>query len=160
MENETREYSNTTIRTQLTKSIILLASLLTAIRGHLLSFALRFASAESCAQIVTDYTPSRVRDTTPETRSSEPLDSSPPVTELNYDNPFTFVHDIITGRLACEHVSMEQWILAVTVAMLERKQTNLDIEVPYKGGLYKFHHCIERCTPPMNPVSEIIRTEQ
>lgn len=55
---------------------------------------------------------------------------------------------------------MQQWIYGVSFAMLQEKNAELNLEINHGGGLYRFHHCIHRVTPAMNPVGEIIRTKQ
>jgi hypothetical protein len=32
--------------------------------------------------------------------------------------------------------------------MASKEETHLDLEIPYGGGVYRFHHCIERIIPP------------
>lgn len=148
-----------TIKILLTKSALSLASFLTVIRGAVLSCAVRFGSAEYCAQIVTENTPSSNKGTTPVKTSSKPFEISREDLGSSYDNPFSRINDILHGRIGVDEVGLDEWIQLVAIAMVEQSQPHLNVDVMYGGGLYSVHHCIQTIRPPA-PVAGITETMQ
>lgn len=67
---------------------------------------------------------------------------------------------MINGKTALKDVSMETWIQNTVMAMITQQQPHLDIEVPYGGGMYKFHHCIQTVNPPVSDVATILEDTQ
>ena len=55
---------------------------------------------------------------------------------------------------------MEQWIQGTIMAMIEKNQPHLDLEIPYGGGVYKFHHCIQVVNPPVGDVDTVLKDVQ
>lgn len=151
----TLENLNMITRNLLTKSAVLLALLLTIIRGALLSCAVRFGNAESFAQTVTEFTPSSSRDTTPVPKSRTPSPASPPTTISKFENPQEKLAAIAHGDIPLDDVSMAEWVQLVTIHMASNGSTHLNVDIPYKEGVYLHHHCIERIKmPPVGPVWE------
>ena len=126
------------IKTLLTKSALLLASLLTAIRGAVLYCAVRFGNAEYCVQVATENTPSSNRGTTPAPTSSAPFEISREDLGSSYDDPFSTINDILHGRLGVDEVGLHQWIQLVAMAMIEQTQPHLNVQLMYGGALYNF----------------------
>lgn len=77
-----------------------------------------------------------------------------------YTNPHDFVHDVVNGHLPPHAITMEQWIQGTIMAMITKNQPHLDLEIPYGGGLYKFHHCIQVVNPPVGDVGAILEDTQ
>ena len=136
-----------TIRVPLTRVGIFLASLLTDIRGHLLYFVLRFGSVESSVPIATEFTPSSSRDITPVTEFELPSRPLPMNTD-SPSNPSEELHNIVTGKRGCDTVSLSEWMELVTMAMVEAQRAELNLDIPYGGGIYSFYHCIKQINPP------------
>jgi len=144
-----------TIRTQLTNIAVFLASLLTAIRGALLYFVLRFGSVEFSAPIATESTPSNSRDTMPVQKSKTPSPSLPTTMISKYEGPQDKLAAIVHGEIDLADVSLAEWIQLVTIHMASDQSTHLNVDIPYKGGLYLHHHCIEKIQmPKIGPVWE------
>lgn len=144
-----------TTRTLLTNIAVSLASLLTDIRGAVLYFVVRYGSAEFFAQIATESTPSSSRDTTPVQKSSTPSNLSPKTTSSTYENPQEKLAAIVHGEIDVANVSMAEWMQLVTIHMASSQSTHLNVDIPYKGGLYLHHHCIEKIQMPrIGPVWE------
>jgi len=148
VENVIQENSSTTIRTQLTNIGVSLALLLTDIRGLVLSFVLRYGNVESFVPTATESTPSNSRDTTQRTLYEPVSMTSQKSTVLQCSNPSDWINDIVNGRTALDSVRMDHWLQLVCMAMVEEKSVDLEVDVPYKGGLYSLHHCIKIINPP------------
>ena len=78
---------------------------------------------------------------------------------LVYDSPHAVLHDITRGNIPVDAMRMDQWIQCVSMAMIDDKQTELVVEVPYGGGLYQFHHSIKLIKPPAK-TGAVLRTMQ
>jgi hypothetical protein len=148
VEKEIRGNLNTTILSQLINIAVLGALLLTAIRGRLLSFVLKYGNAEYYAPAATESTPSSSKDTTQATKFRPASPRSQKATSLTYENPSDWINDIINGRIACNDVRMDHWIQLTTMAMVDNSVAHLNLDVPYRGGVYSFHHCIKQINPP------------
>lgn len=155
-----------TIKTHLQKMLLWLASFLTASRGQVLACALRLQSAESSVRIVTSNTQSPSMATTP-TMPSKPASVPLQVAtnsiykdpqgrlHVRYTDPFAMMHDLVTGKLPCSKIPMDKWIEGTVMAMVEKKQPELELEVPYGGGLYLFSHYIKTIRPPVGDVATV-----
>lgn len=160
--NEIQGSSSTTIMIPLIRVLISLASYLTAIRGALLYFVLKYSNAESSVLTATASIPcaskaisqTLIRKTRSE--SSQDDTDSPPTKTIEYHDPALFLYDVVNGKLACQHVPLDKWIEATIMTMDHKKATHLDLEIPYGGGLYQFHHCIKQINPPVSDVDTIM----
>lgn len=156
----TRESSNTTIKTHQLRLVRSLVLYLTAIRGRLLLYALKLASAESSALTAIESILLNSKVTMLQRNSSEQLGSLQHASTLRSKHPHEFINDVINGKTALKDVSMETWIQNTVMAMITQQQPHLDIEVPYGGGMYKFHHCIQTVNPPVSDVATILEDTQ
>lgn len=160
----TQGNSSTTIRTHLLKATQYLALFLTDFRGRVLRYALRLANAESCALTAIESTLLNSKVITLQRNSSEQLGSLRPgtisISERLSQNPHAFVNDVVNGRIKAREVTMEQWIQGTVMAMISSHQPHLDIEIPYGGGTYKFHHCIQTVNPPVGDTRTILEDTQ
>ena len=55
---------------------------------------------------------------------------------------------IVSGHVGIEDVTLAEWVQLVTMRMAEGVDSHLNVIVPYGGGIYDFHHCIEMINPP------------
>lgn len=133
----TREYLSTIIKNLTRSTLIFLASLLTAIRGLALSYALKLGSAELSVPTATDSIPSSNKTTMTSEPSRKPSESSPPVTNLVYNTPDAFLHDFQRGKIPASAVNMEQWLLAHAWIMVDSGQPTLTKEILVEGNMYE-----------------------
>lgn len=139
-----------TIGIHLKKIALSLALLLTVIRGRLLFFVARFKSVEFYVRTATGFTRSNSRDITrphPSRSVSEELPKSM-ASKPKMVNPSDRINDIQRGRVACDDVSLSEWVELVTMAMVSQDLPHLNIDINHKGGIYSFHHCIKQIKPP------------
>lgn len=137
-----------TIGTQLLKFAAFLVSLLTVMRGRLLYYVVRYGSAEYYAQIATASIQSNSRVITRPKASERPYVPSLKNISLPYSNPNELVHDILRGRVGCDTIRLSEWLELVCMAMIDGRLSNLNIDIPYGGGLYSLHHCVKQIHPP------------
>ena len=157
--NETQERSSTTTKTQVTRVVIFLASLLRVTLGLLISFEQKYGNAEFYARIATVDTPSPSKDTTPIPKSPKHSETSPQNTVLRYNDAFEFIHDVVRGKIPLHAITMQQWVLGIMTAMTVNNQPELNVTVLYKGSYYDFHHRIKAISLPTS-IEGTLRTEQ
>lgn len=63
-------------------------------------------------------------------------------------NPDQRLDSIITGGVALDKVIMSEWLQLILMRMASRKETHLNVDLSYGGGMYSLHHCIEKINPP------------
>lgn len=144
-----------TIKTRLLRIAAFLVSLLTVIRGRLLYYVVRYGSVEYSAQIATGSIQSSSKVITPLVLSSPASVGSLKNLSSEYDGPDAMLHDILVGKISCDKVSLSEWIELNAMAMIGGHQPHLNLDVPYGGGVYSFHHCIKKISPP-TPVAPIL----
>lgn len=138
------------------KSATSLASLLMGMVGRLVRFEQKFVNAESSAQTATESTPSSNKDTTRTKTFKSKLGSSPQGISLTYDNPHEFLHDVTRGELHPRNVTLEQWLIASSYAMIDQKLPDLELALVLGGNVFSLHHCIHSVHFPnlVKPIME------
>lgn len=63
-------------------------------------------------------------------------------------NPEKRFDEIVTGRIATDHVVMSEWLQLVLLRMMDKQESHLEILLPYGGNTFLMHHCIEQFNPP------------
>lgn len=148
VENGIQGNSSMTIGTQLLRVLASLVSLLTVIRGRLLYYVARYGSAEYSALIATESIQSNSRGIMPRLPSKDVSLTYLKSLSSKYDNPDDIIYDIQHGVIQCDQVLLSEWIELTLMAMASRYEPELDLNVMYKGGAYKFHHCISQAKLP------------
>lgn len=134
---------STTIRNRKRKLAVSLGLSLMALAGRLVVSGKRLENAESFAPTATENTPSSNRDTTRTKTFKGNLEFSRQGISLTYDNPHDFLHDVVNGNLHPRNVTLEQWLIAHSYAMIDQKLPHLHTNVMVGGQLFGLHHCIE-----------------
>ena len=68
------------------------------------------------------------------------MDSSP---DERYDA-------VVNGTIGLDFITMAEWVQLSTIRMANNQAAHMNVEVPYGGGLYLLHHCVEAANPPGN----------
>lgn len=100
-------------------------------------------------------------------RSNQPSENSQPDSNSSskpepvvYRDPYSLMHDLVNGKIPPAAIPMDKWIQGNIIAMVEKKQPSLELEVPYGGGLYLFHHYIKTINPPVSDVATVLEDIQ
>jgi hypothetical protein len=145
-----------TIETLLRKVAILLGLSLMATGGRLVRYGVKSESVESFVQTVIENTQSSSKDTTSKKKYSGKLEFSPRGTDLTYENPHDFLHDVSRGVLSPAEVTLEQWLIASGYAMIDQKLPDLEMVLMARGQVFGLHHCIQSINYPnlVKPIME------
>lgn len=140
---ETPGNLSTITRNLMIRSATSLISLLTAIRGHLLSFVLKCGNAELSVRTVIESTRSNNKATTPSKPSKPPSESLPPVTNsssdfdgYHYKDAGEFLHDLQRGKIPMRAVTMEQFLLAHAWIAVDNNSPRIKQKMMINGGIY------------------------
>jgi hypothetical protein len=125
------------IRTRLKRTTLSLDLYLTDILGRLRPSSTKLPSAESYAPIVTASTPSSSKVTTPKRESEPPSKTSPPTTELVYNRPEDFLHDLYHNKIPYAAVNLEQFLVAHAWVMVTDNPPTLRRNVMVDGNVYE-----------------------
>lgn len=145
-----------TIKTHLINIAVYLALSLTDIRGHLISYVRRSVNAESYVPTATESIPSSSKDTTPPQQSRKRFAISQPSMD---SNPDAKIDAIINGKIGLEAVTMAEWVQLSIMRMANDRTAHMNVNLPYGGGMYLMHHCVEQANPP-GDTGQIMEQEQ
>lgn len=66
---------------------------------------------------------------------------------------------IIHGKIGLDFITMAEWVQLSIIRMANDETAHMNVIVPYGGGTYLLHHCVERANPP-GDTGKIMEQEQ
>lgn len=149
---------STTIRNLMRGISTSLALLLMGIVGRLVHYVAKSESVESSAQTATENTQLSNKDIIGKTKFKENSESLPHALSLTYDDPHKFLRDVVKGELALSNVTLEQWLIASSYAMIDKEIEDLEMALVVGGQVFSVHHCIQAVYFP-NPVKPLMENK-